>query len=49
MIYLLDTDALVFMIRGLKSARRPAREQAARTRAPIDRGRVTMRLDAFVA
>ena len=28
MIYLLDTDTLVFMIRGLKSARRPARQRA---------------------
>lgn len=28
MIYLLDTDTLVFMIRGLKSARRQARQKA---------------------
>jgi tRNA(fMet)-specific endonuclease VapC len=27
MIYLLDTDLLMFMVRGLKSARRPARRQ----------------------
>lgn len=28
MIYLLDTDTMVFMIRGLKSTRRPARQRA---------------------
>jgi tRNA(fMet)-specific endonuclease VapC len=27
-IYVLDTDTLVFLIRGLKSARRPARQKA---------------------
>ena len=30
MIYLLDTDTLVFMVRGLKSGRRPAEQQRAR-------------------
>lgn len=29
MIYLLDTDTLIFMIRGLKSKRRPAQERRA--------------------
>jgi tRNA(fMet)-specific endonuclease VapC len=29
-IYLLDTDILVYLIRGLKSARRPARQRAER-------------------
>jgi tRNA(fMet)-specific endonuclease VapC len=29
MIYLLDTDTLIFMVRGLKSARRPAQRQRA--------------------
>ncbi len=27
MIYLLDTDILIFMIRGLKARRRPAQRQ----------------------
>lgn len=30
MTYLLDTDVLIFMIRGLKSSRRAARERAAK-------------------
>jgi tRNA(fMet)-specific endonuclease VapC len=29
-IYLLDTDMLIYLIRGLKSARRPARQRAER-------------------
>ena len=30
MIYLIDTDMLIFMIRGLKSGKRPAQRQRAR-------------------